>query len=130
MLVAVIHHSHRWWLGPFIGAFLVGGLVVIALYPLSKRNSVNLNVSVGDQERHSVSYFRNAFTGRVRIDIDGVQVQSRIEWIAWRLEKRYEIQVGHAEHHVVAFVKTRKKLAGGVRKQPVVAYADGDLVAS
>src|SRR5665213_1007238 len=108
MLVAVIHHSHLWWLGPLIVAFVVGGLVMIALYPLSKRNSVNLNVWVGNQERHSVTYFRNAFTGRVRIDVDGVQVQSRIEWIGVRLEKRYEIQVGQAEHHVVTFVKTRK----------------------
>ena len=128
MAVAVVHHRSSWALPVFLGFILVIALIVyIPTYIRSKKNSVNLDVPVGVIERHMVNFFRNAFTGRLRISVDGVLVQNKIEWVVWRLEKRYDVLVGESERHLVTFVKTRKKVAPGFRKQPVTAYVDGVL---
>jgi hypothetical protein len=126
MAVALIHH-HSSWAPPLIALAVIALILLVSSYLRSKKNSVNLDVSVGDVERHTVHYFRNAFTGRVRIAVDGNSVQSNIEWATWKMEKSYECPVGESERHLVTFVKTRKKVAPGFRKQPVTAYVDGVL---
>jgi hypothetical protein len=125
MEVAVVHHSHYWWIAPIVIVLVVAAVLAVILHPLSKRNNATLEVSVGETEKHVVTFIRNAFTGRVQIGIDGETTQSKIEWFLFRLSKRYVVPVGQSEQHVVTFVKTRKKLAPGVRKQTVVAYVDG-----
>ena len=135
MPVAVVdHHSHTSLVALLVvlAVFVIFAVVfMVWSYRRSKtKNSVNLDVPVGETEKHMVNYFRNAWTGRVRITVDGFLVLNRIEWIVWKLQKRYEIPVGDSERHVVTFVKTRKKLVPGFRKQTVEALVDGIVVAS
>jgi hypothetical protein len=126
MTLGVVHHSPWFIFVPSAVILIIGLVFLVPAYRRSKRNSVDLDVVVGETELHTVKYIRNAWTGRVRIAVDGAPLQSRIEWISWKMEKRYEFRVGESEHHVVTFVKTRKKLFPGIRKQTVVAYVDGN----
>jgi hypothetical protein len=125
MLIATDHHSGTAvWI--VIGVFVVVFVVAEVMgYRVSKKYRLNVDVQVGSTERHTVHFFRNPFTGRVRIAIDGDPVQSRIEWLGIKLVRNYEVSVGQVETHTVTFVKTRKLFFAGYRKQTVVAYVDG-----
>jgi hypothetical protein len=125
--IAVAHHPDWWVAAPAV--FLVIGLVTLLVtYPRSKKYSHDFDVIVGEIETHTIHFCWNAWTGRIRISVDGVRVLNRLQVIDWKLQKTYDVPVGDTEHHVVNFVKTRKKLAPGVRAQPVVTYIDGHVV--
>jgi hypothetical protein len=124
---AVAHHSHWWLVAPAV-LVAIGLLVLLVTYPRSKKYSHDFDVIVGEAERHTVNFFWNAWTGRIRVSVDGVRVVNRLQLIDWKLHKTYEAAVGEKEHHVVNFVKTRKRLAPGFRAQPVTTYIDGHVV--
>jgi hypothetical protein len=116
MTVAAMHHPH-WWVE---SAVLLAIVLVIAVvtYRRSKRHSLHFDVVVGEDEQHMLSFFRNAWTGRLRISVDGVGVLNKLELFSWKLQKTYEVPVGEIEHHVVKFVKTRKRLGGESERSP------------
>jgi hypothetical protein len=124
MAVAAIHHAGAHWIVP-IGIVGLAVVVSLAMYPLSKRHNLDFDLPVGVNEQHTVHYFRNAFTGRVRIAVDGQPEQKHLELLSFSLQKRYELSVGHLEKHSLVFAKTRKLILAGIRNQTVTVYIDG-----
>jgi hypothetical protein len=124
MAVAVIHQAGAHWIVPigFVGLAIV---VSLAMYPLSKKHNLDFALPVGVNEQHIVHYCRNAFTGRVRIAVDGQPEQKHLELLSFSLQKRYEVSVGHLEKHFLVFAKTRKLILAGIRNQTVTVYIDG-----
>lgn len=87
VLSAASHGGH--WLLVVAVIVIAGGAATALAYPVSKKHNVDLHVTVGDAERHDVQFWRNQFTGRIRISVDGEPIISRIEWLSFRLTKRY-----------------------------------------
>jgi hypothetical protein len=127
MAVAVFHHSGAAWilLIVLVAIFLA---INVPVYCMSRKHNLNFDVPVGITELHTVHYFRNAYTGRARISVDGVQILKRLQVLNFSVKTRYEIPVGQTERHMVSFVRTRKWVMAGLRTQTVIVYVDGDDV--
>jgi hypothetical protein len=125
MLIATTHQSGAtvWAVVTVIVAVLV--IAEVVAYRAGKKYRLDVYVRVGSTEPHTVHFFRNPFTGRVRIAVDGRPITSRIEWLGVKLVKHYDVPVGQLEKHTVTFVKKRKLFAAGFRRQSLAAYIDG-----
>jgi len=91
---------------------------------------VELEFDVGEVEKHHVRFIFDQIWGPVRIGVDDDVVVKRFEMFSLSKMRTYAFTVGTGETHHVDIVKTRKRMAGGLRKQSVVARVDGNVVAS
>jgi hypothetical protein len=83
---------------------------------------------VGRDERHRVEVGFNRMTGRLTIKVDGTLVKSDRMILSFRLTKRYEFTVGHAEQHAVAIEKRRALMFGGMLPSTYRVFIDGQHV--
>lgn len=84
---------------------------------------------VGREEKHHVEFRWGQFWGLARIWVDGVEVLHERHNFGLSLTRRYEVSVGDVEIHSVAIEKRRPRVNAGLRKQTLLVFVDGDLVA-
>jgi hypothetical protein len=131
MAVAALLHSQSWgWFFLVLIAINVGLRAVF--YLTSKRHNLELVVRVGGvNEIHAVRFYFDAYRERVRITIDEAPVSvdgHRVPKWGPTTQWEYKVSVDDSEKHAVTFVRTKKPLAGGRRRQSVVPYIDGVVV--
>jgi hypothetical protein len=83
---------------------------------------------VGREERHRVELSYSRTWGRLKIKVDGSVVVSDRMIISLRLTRRYEFTVGQAEQHLVAIVKKRALMFGGLLPSTYQVFIDGQHV--
>ncbi|MFV2178790.1 hypothetical protein ACFHW2_36790 [Actinomadura sp. LOL_016] len=83
---------------------------------------------VGHYERHRVEYFYDRMWGRVKIRVDGREVESKLILFHLRMTHRFQFVVGHEERHEVVIEKTRKVLFAGFRPSAYQVFVDGVLI--
>jgi hypothetical protein len=83
---------------------------------------------VGLSERHRVEVSFDRLTHILKIMVDGTGVRSEWLWFSLRLTKRYELTVGYAEQHAVAFEKRRRLLLGHFLPSTYKVFIDGQHV--
>ncbi|MFK0073159.1 hypothetical protein [Arthrobacter woluwensis] len=88
-----------------------------------------MSFTVGNQERHTVTFDFDKFWGRLTITVDGQSVVDTVRVLSFSLVKTWEFPVGVHERHWVRIDKHREVLLPALRPQPVYAYVDGFLVA-
>jgi Fas apoptotic inhibitory molecule (FAIM1) len=83
---------------------------------------------VGREERHRVEVAYNRTWGRLKIKVDGSEVVSDRMMFSFKVTRRYEFTVGQAEQHLVAIVKKRSVLFGGMLPSTYQVFIDGQHV--
>ncbi len=83
---------------------------------------------VGHEEQHRVEVSFNRTWGRLKIKVDGSEVVSDRMMFSFRLTRRYEFTVGQVETHLVAVVKKRALLFGGILPSTYQVFIDGQHV--
>jgi hypothetical protein len=108
---------------PWLAACAVAVFVVTSLN-VSRAFNSDINLVVGQSEKHKVNFLRNQMTGKVRITVDGVVQLKKIEIVS-SLTSRYQLSLGTAEHHDITFVKSRPRVFAPWRTQPIQVLVDG-----
>lgn len=102
----------------------------VTTYQVSRTFNADFSVVVGHNEKHEVHFWRNQWTGRVQITVDGEIQLREIEFASHRRSRKYDLKVGTAEHHDVTFVKSGPRLLAPYRKQPIEVLVDGTVTAA
>jgi hypothetical protein len=113
---------------PWLAVCALAVFVFIS-YKVSRTFNSGFSVIVGQNEKHEVHFWRNQWTGRVQITVDGEMQLRKIEVGSFRRSREYELSVGTAEHHDVTFIKSRPLLFAPYRKQPIQVLVDGTVMA-
>ncbi len=110
---------------PWLAACAIAVFIFVSLN-VSRAFNSDINLVVGQSEKHEVHFLRNQMTGRVRIMVDGVTQLRKIE-IYSSLTSSYKLSLGTAEHHDVTFVKSRPRIFAPWRIQPIQVLVDGTV---
>jgi hypothetical protein len=88
---------------------------------------MEFEVSVGQDERHTVRYVFDKVWGRATISVDGREVQRHRHLFSLGTVRKYRLTVGDRERHDVLIEKHRKAVAAGARAQLCRVFVDGRL---
>ncbi len=94
---------------------------------------MKFSFEVGIEEKHTVEFVRDSFSGRTTIAVDGEQLQLENPWKVkthFNLEfvNRYEFVVGRHETHDVVVEHKRPKYFGGFFPHDYCVYLDGAVL--
>jgi len=129
------------WLLSGLFAIFVGVLLTVILTKDPHRESATgkkpnapgrahlLEFTVGDREKHRISYRWDQVWGWLTVTVDGDLVMKQLVTYTFRLVNVVEFAVGEAERHAVRIEKRRPLLASFAQPQPINAFVDGVLVA-
>jgi len=95
---------------------------------VTMRYNIDLEVNVGDDEQHVVDFHWDQTWGKVRVCVDGVEVLKDRVLGGIKTTRRWELSVGESEVHDVLIEKRAPRFFGGLQRQEVKVFVDGDLV--
>lgn len=87
-----------------------------------------VDLLVGVNEVHQVSFSFDKWWGTARILVDQQQVLKKTEIMSFETTKTFDCSIGTAERHNVRFVKTRELFFGGFQPQLVQVFVDAQLL--
>ena len=105
-------------------------VLMVAIYFVTRMRNADFTFTVGHNEQHEIRYWRSNWSGRMRINVDGIATIRKWEVLGFPLAKTYKFRTGQSECHDVMIVKTRPLLVAWMRSQPVQAFVDGTIVAT
>jgi hypothetical protein len=91
------------------------------------RYDIDLELEVGDDEKHVLDFHWDQTWGKVRVDVDGVEVLKDRVIGGFKTTRRWELCVGDVEVHEVLIEKHAPRFFGGFQRQEVKVFVDGDL---
>jgi hypothetical protein len=88
-----------------------------------------LEFTVGDREKHRISYLWDQMWGWSIVSVDGRLTIRQLVMFGVRRSRQLRFRVGDTEQHDIRIEKRRPLVAAFARPQPLSAYCDGALVA-
>jgi hypothetical protein len=89
---------------------------------------MNFSFVVGSNEQHRIDFSFDQFIGNLEIKVDGQTAVKDFRSFSLKLTKRYELNIGVNEKHLIVIEKHRKLFLAGVRPQQYRVFVDGQLV--
>lgn len=88
---------------------------------------------IGDEEKCCVEFYRNHFSGRMYVIIDGEELSLRSPWslsthFTFNLVKRYEFTAGKKEERQIMIEHRRPLFVAGFRWHNYAVYVDSELL--
>ena len=94
----------------------------------SHRWDLHVQVDVGADERHLLDVTWDQVWGVLTILVDGVEALEERHLFGLRRVRRYALTVGEHEVHEVVLEKRKQLLIGGIAKQKIEVFVDGERV--
>jgi len=106
-----------------VAGFVLVVVVIVILF--SRKARLNLNIDIGKDEKHKVSFQSETMTGITKIYIDDKLNFKTIKF--FNGDAKYDISVGIKEKHKVEFVISMPLIYGAFRQRTCSVFVDGEL---
>jgi hypothetical protein len=101
-----------------------------SLAKTSHRWDLHFQVEVGTGERHVLDVSWDQVWGVLTVLIDGIRSLEERHMFGFRRVRRYQLTVGEREVHKVVLEKRKVLFIGGIAKQTIEVFVDGDRLAT
>ncbi len=92
----------------------------------SHRWDLHFQVEVGTDERHILDVSWDQVWGVLTVLVDGVRALEERHMFGFRRVRRYALTVGAGEVHKVVLEKRKALFIGGIAKQTIEVFVDGN----